>query len=799
MKNIFTILKSMFSSQEETANAFKNETIDNSSSIISPKTPDKYIASANDIRIIAGDATLVITDDKRIGGLWVGVSNYDPCSGTEQECFEAMRNLISDNFEEACETLMFKLNENLYLINIADSHNRSKYDEDELFYLHLCEDKIGVFYPIIKNFIDKHSGGKYFGVTICFGSGTSIGLCNLVNRLKKDGYYYYVLGTTLPFLNRKKESWSERHGKNIDNFEWFDCIPYIDKSKSLKKFYEEDIEVIFDAMKAKVTDMLSSYLESEKKHDTINKENETDKPDELTHEAKLPGQVQQVNEVLDQSVNNGSEISQTELRIHNGVVRPNYTPNAISTLKADEVFVFGSNLHGHHGGGAARVAWKNFGAIRGQGVGLQGQSYAIPTMQGGVETVKPYVDQFIDFAKEHTELFFYVTRIGCGIAGFKDRDIAPLFKDAMEIANICLPESFIKANEAIINSSKIKEMISDSNSDMVIHYGQVRTMVDILIGLNEVHHFLDSQEAINEVEKYIASQNQDHSSISAMAFHVIADILHSPFAFVNGKLNDAKIKEVFIRPKFQHTWENALYKYRFAKIWKLICYFNEFRRYSSPYEIIEDLKSLNLYHYFEMTDSAWGARESGVGGHPWNFFTRAITNKWNFFAPNGVLNPELINKYMFENHEISLRTIGLEATIQKDFRQAGCWADVYFPKEFGTAPIYFERKVGNRRRFIKSCGEGIGPNQYPESLEIRYAHVLLLHDPKYELRGSYDRIPDFFFVPIHDQSLPIYSVDEKLVFENEYQKQSFLEKEVYKYVSDLEDIKNYIYHNNSCR
>lgn len=83
-----------------------------------------------------------------------------------------------------------------------------------------------------------------------------------------------------------------------------------------------------------------------------------------------------------------------------------------------------------------------FGAIWGQGVGLQGQSYAIPTMQGVVETIKPYVDQFINFAKEHTELFFYVTRIGCGIAGFKDSEIAPLFTDAMAVENICLPKEF---------------------------------------------------------------------------------------------------------------------------------------------------------------------------------------------------------------------------------------------------------------------------------------------------------------------------------------------------------------------
>lgn len=109
-----------------------------------------------------------------------------------------------------------------------------------------------------------------------------------------------------------------------------------------------------------------------------------------------------------------------------------YTPENINQLKPNEVFVFGSNLAGHHGGGAARVALQNFGAIMGQGVGLQGQSYAIPTMQGGVDTIKPYVDEFISFAKAHPELKFYVTRIGCGIAGFRDEEIAPLFQHAFQ-------------------------------------------------------------------------------------------------------------------------------------------------------------------------------------------------------------------------------------------------------------------------------------------------------------------------------------------------------------------------------
>ncbi len=117
-------------------------------------------------------------------------------------------------------------------------------------------------------------------------------------------------------------------------------------------------------------------------------------------------------------------------------------PNHISILQPDEIFVFGSNLAGMHGGGAARMACKQFGAIWGQGVGLQGQSYAIPTMQGGIETIKPYVDQFIEFAKQTPRFKFLVTEIGCGIAGFTAEEIAPLFSEARTVENIYLPERF---------------------------------------------------------------------------------------------------------------------------------------------------------------------------------------------------------------------------------------------------------------------------------------------------------------------------------------------------------------------
>jgi hypothetical protein len=120
------------------------------------------------------------------------------------------------------------------------------------------------------------------------------------------------------------------------------------------------------------------------------------------------------------------------------------TPHWITSLAPNEIFVFGSNLAGHHAGGAARLAM-NWGAVWGQGAGLQGQTYAIPTMFNSAAAIKPYVDDLLNFAKEHPELKFLVTEIGCGIAGFTAEEIAPFFKQAISenIENVYLPESFL--------------------------------------------------------------------------------------------------------------------------------------------------------------------------------------------------------------------------------------------------------------------------------------------------------------------------------------------------------------------
>ncbi|MDR1847642.1 MAG: hypothetical protein LBR17_05945 [Bacteroidales bacterium] len=125
--------------------------------------------------------------------------------------------------------------------------------------------------------------------------------------------------------------------------------------------------------------------------------------------------------------------------------------DTITELTDNEIFVFGSNIHGNHAGGAARVARRKWGAIQGQGEGLQGQTYAIPTMFKTVEDIQPYVERFIEFAEKNPDKRFLVTKIGCGIAGFKVEEIANLFVDVIDknIKNIYLPKEFFNAGHIL--------------------------------------------------------------------------------------------------------------------------------------------------------------------------------------------------------------------------------------------------------------------------------------------------------------------------------------------------------------
>ncbi len=127
-----------------------------------------------------------------------------------------------------------------------------------------------------------------------------------------------------------------------------------------------------------------------------------------------------------------------------------FTPNHITSLRNDEIFVFGSNIRGMHGGGAARYAHAHFGAEWGVGEGLTGQCYALPTMEGGVDYIGEKVQNFLACAAQHPEMTFLVTPVACGIAGFTPQQIAPLFVEAIDMQNVLLPKKFVSVIESLL-------------------------------------------------------------------------------------------------------------------------------------------------------------------------------------------------------------------------------------------------------------------------------------------------------------------------------------------------------------
>ncbi len=161
-----------------------------------------------------------------------------------------------------------------------------------------------------------------------------------------------------------------------------------------------------------------------------------------------------------------------------------FTPDYIDRLLPNQIFVFGSNTLGYHTGGASGTARKKFGAVWGQAEGLQGQSYAIPVDFGkGIRKdteVKASVEKFIAFAKENEKLFFFVTRIGCGLGGYRDDEMAQFFKNALDVKNICLPKSFVDALRGGEVSFDLDRFVNAQDSEMY-------TYADALNEIKEGH------------------------------------------------------------------------------------------------------------------------------------------------------------------------------------------------------------------------------------------------------------------------------------------------------------------------
>lgn len=440
-----------------------------------------------------------------------------------------------------------------------------------------------------------------------------------------------------------------------------------------------------------------------------------------------------------------------------------YTPEKIEFLGKRDIFVFGSNLAGNHAGGAARVALNRFGAIWGQGEGLQGNSYAIPTMQGDINTIKPYVDKFIEFAEYEKALTFYVTKIGCGIAGFKVEDIAPLFIKALSIDNIVLPQEFV---EIAMNSQQ--KLI---NNDIVTHaHGVTRTFADIVIAMNEQRNFISAGEVMDFLKSYFDRLKNYGDDIAFLSIRTLWEILGDPIIFNNGKLDVNLLREkTSTVDTSTHELNKAYMLYCKEKICNVIATLNEFRRYNNPQQIIEDLECSTLSGFNHCGPSGpinWIFPIWGGNYYPLYYFSRFLEKNWSKVAPKGILEAELLNEFMFNRHERRVKEFGLQAVIERDYGLYACWSS-YIPEELGTGPVYLQKENG----YARSCGEGAGQNNIPNYLEYIIAMGFIRED------NNYERI-DNYYVPKYDMSLPIYedyfAGEGRLMFNDLEEKQAFI-------------------------
>lgn len=459
-----------------------------------------------------------------------------------------------------------------------------------------------------------------------------------------------------------------------------------------------------------------------------------------------------------------------------------YTPDYISELAPNEVFVFGSNLDGWHCGGAARTALYKFGAVWGQSVGLQGQSYAIPTMQGPVETITPYVDEFIQFAKEHSELQFLVTPIGCGIAGFVPDEIAPLFREALNVDNITLPKSF----HQVLEKSNIPHLVPKAVISQ--HYGQVRTLIDLAKALNSENHYSDFEKFATDFDNVI-HEYQQRGLINEYSYSIFYRAWLVP-TIQNNHPIEIDENELFNHIQNDQTIQSIFLKRGLSKLLRIIYYLNESQRYTNASQIEQDLMKIfpGLSH---CSNSAVTLNDRSIFGiwYPACIVANTFTKQWEQFKDhNGILSNQKIEEYFIKGFEEKVEQLGLMKTIRDFYQNDGsCHPEVLVPKEYGRGPVFVKSPTGGCHfTYIKSCGEGKGPNASPDLYEFNVVKEIIKQSGKYDIvrekvnaRPKHYSFEDIYLIPKEDFSLPIYIATDyyrcgKILFASERKKWEFI-------------------------
>lgn len=309
--------------------------------------------------------------------------------------------------------------------------------------------------------------------------------------------------------------------------------------------------------------------------------------------------------------------------------------------------------------------------------------------------------------------------------------------------------------------------ISRSAIQRLHEQGQTRTLADIAMALNEQHPF-SSYEEFEQSFSAVVSGYMKRGTVSAAVCEAIKDLIHTqahelfPARYFD---LDKFIERVDELAYGKNTTLDAIYSRREkTKLLRIIALMNAIMRYTSPDELIQDLHTV--------IDPMFNERYRSVNDsfhYPLHFFIRGIEHGWKEIQRDGCLDNALLEKVMFTNHEQKVAKLGIAETIKRDFIDNGpCHPEVYFPKVIGTAPVYVLEDT-----YIKSCGEGKGPNACPSLYEMKIVMPVLQRAFKlviYKQLGAYA-------IPVKDLSRPLFDLNYGLLpLKTEAEKKAFIQE-----------------------
>ena len=286
------------------------------------------------------------------------------------------------------------------------------------------------------------------------------------------------------------------------------------------------------------------------------------------------------------------------------------------------------------------------------------------------------------------------------------------------------------------------------------HYGQVRTLIDLAKALNAEKQYT-SREAFEADFHQLVNQYGQNGLINPYSLSVFCDTWLRPSMEQNRPLeiDENRIYEYLLD---DNSIPAVLEKRGLSKLLRIIYYLNESQRYTSALQIQNDLhkvfsaENLQRNHLASLNDAS-----ASIIWYPAAIVFQTLLDKWELLKDcSGVLSNHKIEEYFISDFEHKLQKYGLRGTIACFYeRDTPCHPDVFVPLEYGRAPFFVEKQDDVCHvTYVKSCGEGIGPNAYPDAYEFNLVREVILQSGKYENIGK-------VFLPIDDFSLPIYNTN----------------------------------------